>query len=98
MLLGVACAVTPRGAGVIRLPLFVTTTGIPATLAAASWLVTHDVSTLRRTIPAAGSGNVELSIGPGGEVHGKVSGALGAGTVSGRVEGMNYSTGITGPK
>jgi hypothetical protein len=43
---------------------------------------------------AAGNGSVELSIGPAGEVRGKVSGALGAGTITGRVEGSTLRASI----
>jgi hypothetical protein len=35
---------------------------------------------------ASGPGTVELTVGPGGEVRGKVLGALGTGAISGKVE------------
>jgi hypothetical protein len=43
---------------------------------------------------AAGNGSVELTIGPGGEVRGKVSGALGAGTITGHAEGSTLRASI----
>jgi hypothetical protein len=43
---------------------------------------------------SSGPGSVELTIGAGGEVRGKVSGALGAGTITGHAEGSTLRASI----
>jgi hypothetical protein len=43
---------------------------------------------------ASGNGSVELTIEPGGEVRGKARGALGAGSVTGHVEGSTLRASI----
>ena len=43
---------------------------------------------------SSGPGSVELTIGPSGEVRGKTSGALGAGTLTGHAEGSTLRASI----
>jgi hypothetical protein len=78
-----------------------------ATDLAGSWAGTYDAKKGAVTLPpkvkdkalaaddgkaAAGPGSIEITVLPSGDVRGKMSGALGAGAVTGRVDGSTLRT------